>query len=173
MTKLQTIPADAWPALGGWVDPTVVSSKQIALLVRGMADIGTIETPLGSNRGVRIDRYVKRGGGKLGSYWCAFWVGAVYADCGLKVPPGYGACDAWLPWLDVARIPQIGDLALYGPSAADAQHIEMVGRVSPELLTIGGNRGLLGGKTRNGVAVQMDKISRGDLLGYAPWEAFA
>lgn len=172
MGSLRRLPPDPWPTLGGWMDASNSSDKGRAVIYRSMHDVGVVEVPLGSNRGVRIDRYVRRGGGALGSYWCAFWAGAIYADCGLKIPRDHGACDSWLPFLKADHQPRPGDIILYGPSLQDAQHIGIVARVSPVLLTIEGNRGLRGGRTRNGVAVQIDEPTRSDILGYCPLESF-
>lgn len=168
---LRRIAAEPWPSATGWLTPENSSEQGRAVVLRAMADLGILETPLGSNRGLRIDRYAVRGGSPLGSYWCGLWVGAVYADCGLLVPAEYGNTDRWVPYIKPGHTPRPGDVILYG-SGTDAKHIELVARIEPELLTIGGNRGLHGGATRNGVAVQMDGVTRSDVLGYCPIESF-
>lgn len=130
-----------------------------------MRDPGILEMPLGSNRGVRIDYYTKRAKLKPPVYWCACFVGAVWADAGAMIPQDYPSCDAWLPYLRSDPVP--GAAILYGPSRSNATHIELVARVDTMLLVIGGNRGAPGANTNNGIGV-FGPIpqTRRDVLGY-------
>jgi len=159
---LKTFKAEGWPAMAGWLTEENSSALGRAIIYRAMADVGILETPLASNRGVRIDRYAKRAGSPLGSWWCAIWTGAVFADCGALVPVGYPACDSWLPF--VQKEPVIGAAVLYGVRG-DAHHIGVVARLEPMVLTIEGNRGFAG-TTNNGVAVDIGPMQRRDILGY-------
>lgn len=159
---LKAFKAEKWPRTAGWLHEGNSSALGRAIVIRAMADVGILEVPLASNRGTRIDAMAKRAGSPLGSWWCAIWAGAVFADCGALVPVGYPACDAWLPYLQ--REPVIGAAVLYGVRG-DAHHIGIVVRLEPLVLTIEGNRGFAG-TTNNGVAVDIGPMQRRDILGY-------
>lgn len=159
---LKVFAPDAWPSMAGWLSSENSTPLGRNIIYRAMADVGILEVPLASNRGVRIDRMTKRAGSPLGSWWCAIWVGAVFADCGALVPSGYPACDAWLPYMTTK--PVIGAAVLYGVRG-DAHHIGIVARLDPMVLTIEGNRGFAG-TTNNGVAVDIGPMQRRDILGY-------
>lgn len=165
--------AQAWPADLGWlVPPPSVGANctaiQYAVAQRALKDVGILETPLGSNRGVRIDRYLRRANvpeslittGK--GWWCASQTGAVLIDCGVPVPTDYGSCDAWLPYLEPNPSPVC--VVLYGVKG-NAHHIGIVVRLAPLVLTIEGNRGYAG-TTNNGVACDIGPMQRKDILGY-------
>jgi hypothetical protein len=172
---LYKAPAQHWPTMVGWLDASNSTQLGLAICLRAMHDVGILEVPLASNRGVRIDRYAKRAGSPLGSWWCAIWVGAVWADCGAKVPKNYPGTDYWLPHLlpgGPAAKPKPGDAILYGlrkrgpvMKDMDAHHIGIVVRITPMILTIEGNRGYAG-TTNNGVAVDIGPMARRDVLGY-------
>ena len=167
--------AEPWPGPFDWLPPNT-DQLRLSILERSRLDVGILEDPPASNRGERIDKYLRRAhvpealitSGK--GYWCAAWVGAMFVDAGARVPKDYGSCDAWLPYLlpcGLDRLPafaQPGDAILYGVPG-DARHIGIVWRVHPSVLSIEGNRGLAGGATNNGVAVQVDLVSRKDVLG--------
>lgn len=159
---LKAFKPEAWPATAGWLTEENSTPLARAIIYRAMCDVGILEVPLNSNRGVRIDRYAKRAGSPLGSWWCALWAGAVFADCGAVIPVSYPACDAWLPYL--TKTPVIGAAILYGVRG-DAHHIGIVARLEPMVLTIEGNRGFAG-TTNNGVAVDIGPQMRRDVLGY-------
>lgn len=161
---LITIPQEPWPRIGGWIVPGEdCSALEYAIVRRAFCDLGILEVPLGSNRGTRIDHYAKRGGSPLGSYWCGLLVGAVFADCGAKVPREYGATKNWLPY--VVDTPRIGSAILYGVNGIP-HHIEIVVRLAPMMLSIGGNRSYAGTSSNNGVAVDIGPVVRRDILGY-------
>jgi hypothetical protein len=165
--------AEAFPSPFDWLGPNV-DQLRLMILERSRMDVGILETA--PNRGDRIDRYLRRAfvpeeiiaAGK--GYWCAAWAGCMWIDAGAKVPKDFGACDAWLPYLikctraELPSVAQPGDAVLYGVPG-DAKHIGIVWRVSPEVLTIEGNRGLGGSSTNNGVAVDVDGVKRTDVLG--------
>lgn len=142
--------------------------------LRAMLDVGTLETPLGSNRGVRIDGWARRGGlppvkdtrtGE-GWWWCGLWLCAVLADVGALAPQDGADCDAWVPHL--TSIPRPVSVVLYGTrrgGVVSAHHIGLVVRLKPMVLSIEGNRGFAG-STNNGVAVDIGPVLRSDILGY-------
>jgi hypothetical protein len=173
--------AEPAPRLAGWLYEGNSTELGRAIVARAFLDVGITEVPLGSNRGTRIDTWAKRAGlpvsqnGKAngpGWWWCALWAGAVFIDCGVKVPKGYPSCDAWIPYL--SPDPIIGAAILYGlrkrnaagkVTSIDAHHIGIVARLDPLDLTIEGNRGYAG-TTNNGVAVDIGPQQRKDVLGY-------
>lgn len=166
---LYRAPAQTWPNLAGWLVPGEnCSTLGYAIVQRAFDDIGILEVPLASNRGVRIERYLRRAGvpedviaaGK--GWWCAAFVGAVFVDCGVPVPSGYASCDAWLPYVEPE--PAVGHAVLYGVRG-DAHHIGIVVRLEPMVLTIEGNRAFAG-TTNNGVACDLGPMLRSDILGY-------
>jgi len=145
-----------------------------------LAYVGVQEVPLASNRGVEIDRWLRWANvpeslittGK--GWWCAAYVGGVLREEGLRVPLDYASCDAWLPYLLEGRVPQIGDVVLYGlrkKGKPDAHHIGIVTALTPQLLTIEGNRAFAG-TSNNGVAVDIGPMTRTDILGYIPLVSF-
>jgi hypothetical protein len=161
--------AQDWPALAGWLVPNEnCTTVGYAIIQRAFEDVGILEVPIASNRGVRIERYLRRAGvpediiaaGK--GWWCAAFVGAVYADCGVPVPRDYASCDAWLPYVEDK--PAVGHAVLYGVRG-DAHHIGIVARLDPMVLTIEGNRAFAG-TTNNGVACDLGPMMRKDVLGY-------
>jgi hypothetical protein len=154
-----------WPGAAPWLDAHNSTDLERRVAWRALQDVGLVEEPLGSNRGRRLDAMARRGGSPLGSYWCALWVGEVLADCGLGVPPGYGSCDAWRPWATPGLPETAVAVVLYG-TATDYQHIGLQVRRTPVRLTVEGNRGLRGSGTRNGVAVDLDAITRADAIAH-------
>jgi hypothetical protein len=158
------------PRICGWLADHNSTAFQRRIVERAMLDVGILETPLASNRGVRIDAYTKRAGLPIpknkttgeGWWWCAIWAGAVLIDSGSYVPQDYAACDSWLPYLD--KTPTIGSAVLYGVRG-DAHHIGIIARLEPMVLTIEGNRGYAG-TTNNGIAVDIGPMMRRDILGY-------
>lgn len=168
---LVTVKREDWPREIGWLVPGENCTELgFRIALRAWKDIGIVEVPLGSNRGTRIDRYAQRAGSPLGSWWCAIWAGAVFADAGALVPKGYPLTDNWLP--HITDKPVIGAAVLYGlrkrgpvRSDMDAHHIGIVVRLDPLMLTVEGNRGYAG-TTNNGVAVDIGPVTRKDILGY-------
>ena len=162
-----------WPTSCNWMVTADVPQVNRMVVWRAWQDLGITEVPLNSNRGPEVDRYLLRAGvprelidaGK--GYWCAAAVGAWFIDAGAKVPLDYASCDAWLPYM--TDTPVIGAAVLYGKRGAngffDAQHIEVVARMDPIVLTIGGNKAFHG-NSNNGIAVDLGHQSRTDVLGY-------
>jgi hypothetical protein len=161
--------AQDWPNVSGWLVPGEnCTAIGYALVNRAIADVGILEVPLASNRGVRIETYLRRAkvpdsviaAGK--GWWCAAFVGAVFVDCGIPVPADYASCDSWLPFLSSDA--KVGSAILYGVRG-DAHHIGIVARLTPMVLTIEGNRAFAG-TTNNGVACDLGPMMRRDVLGY-------
>lgn len=167
---LRKLTPDVWPADAGWLVPGYnCTPLGYAVVIRALKDVGILEVPLKSNRGVRIDAMTKRAGlalpkdpTKPGYWWCAIWAGAVMADAGSLIPVDYPATDKWLPYCTAKR--EIGSAVLYGVRG-DAHHIGIIVRTEPMVLTIEGNRGYAG-TTNNGVAVDIGPMLRTDILGY-------
>jgi hypothetical protein len=178
MARLITLPQQPNPNPCGWLvsqgpDANCTPLEHRAAL-RAFLDVGTLEVPLGSNRGIRIDNYARRGGlpvvkdptTKEGWWWCGLAMGAWLADAGSQVPQDYADCDAWVPFL-VAE-PRTVCAVVYGTrkgGVASAHHIGLRVRAAPMVLTIEGNRGFAG-TTNNGVAVDIGPMVRTDVLGY-------
>lgn len=144
------------------------------VIARAIADISAVvEEPPGSNRGPIIDEYNRRAKAPLGSYWCASAAGAWWIDCGLPMPIGYASCDTIMKWAKGSgrwsAVPALGALVLYG-TPTDANHIGLISRVSPMVLSIEGNTSVEGGsaeQTRNGEAVSQKRVNSADsVLGY-------
>jgi len=174
MTMLARNP-EPWPGPFDWL-PDGLDQLRLMILERSRLDVGILEEPLASNRGPRIDRYLRRAhvpepiieAGK--GFWCAAWVGCMWIDAGAKTPRDFGSCDAWLPYLvpcTLAQLPTIGqpgDAVLYG-KPTDAVHIGILWRLAPQILTIEGNRGLGSVTTNNGTAVDVHEVVRRDVIG--------
>lgn len=156
------------PRVAGWLDDTNSTEFTRRIITRAFLDIGTQETPAGSNRGKRIDTWLRRAnvpesmilGGK--GWWCAAWLGAVWTDAGALVPRDYAAVDAWLPFLETEM--RHGSAIVYGVRG-NGHHIGLIARLGPVLETIEGNRAFAG-TTNNGVAVDIGPPTRRDILGY-------
>lgn len=160
------------PPLAPWIpagtDPRIAAAVRYAL-----ACVGVCEMPLGSNRGVEVDEWNRLSGAALASFWCASFVSSVWRFHGLATA-GKGkdpSCDALMAAAKASqrwsKVPALGALVFYGPTAEDAQHVAMVVRTSPVLLVVGGNERLGAVSSRNGVAVQLRAEQRPDILGYA------
>ena len=178
MGQLYLAPREEWKRTAGWLVPgDNCTELQYRIVERAFRDVGIYETPPGSNRGTRIDAYAKRAGSPLGSWWCAIWAGAVFADCGAMIPKNYPLTDEWTPHL--VDEPVVGAAILYGLRKRgpvrrdmDAHHMGIVVRYEPDwpvrqyrINTIEGNRGFAG-TTNNGVAVDFGPVTRTDILGY-------
>lgn len=171
MAKLIRLAPEPEPRTAGWLVPGHNCTELgYRIVVRAFRDLGIEEAPWGSNRGIRIDSLTRRSGLNPPQWWCALWVGGVYADCGALIPRNYPGTDYWLPFIDQRVEP--GAAILYGlrrrgpvmPNM-DAHHIGIVVRVKP-LETIEGNRSWAGTASNNGVAVDIGPVQRRDILGY-------
>lgn len=163
-------------AVASWLPPEL-SELRRCVVAAAFCDVGEVEEPLGSNRGPYVDRVNDEGGSPAGSYWCANALARWFRHAGADTPgPGRdGSCDEWIrfgtrtkTWRDSLHKPQPGDAVIYGKQAGeklDGQHCGVVVRSSPLVLTIEGNTGM-GGKSRNGVGVDLGELDRGWVLGY-------
>lgn len=148
-----------------------------ALIVRrALLDIGICEMPPGSNRSQRIDEYNIHAKAPIGSFWCASAVRAWWAESGASVPPtGAASCDVWMEWAKKtkrwSKEPVEGAAVVYG-AITDANHIGVVVRVNPLLLSVEGNTSL-GGFSRNGVAVDLKQVDTSRVVGYVYPEPIA
>jgi hypothetical protein len=152
-----------------WLDESNSSELGRAIVRRAIMDLGLCEIPPGSNRSPRIDGYLKAVGSPVGSPWCAAALSAWWRESGAEVPPKLaGSVDAWRAWGKAtgrwSRAPIPGAAAVYG-TPEDASHIEVVARVSPQLLLVGGNVGL-GSFTREGWVVDLRPLAVDRLLGF-------
>lgn len=172
-------PRHPFPTSAPWLD-AALSDVRVRVVRRAIAYCGIQETPLGSNRGFEIDRWLRWAnvpellieGGK--GWWCAAFAGGVLREEGLAVPADYASCDAWLPYCNPERNPVPGDIVLYGVNknaVSDAHHIGIIVADAPQILTVEGNRAFAG-TTNNGVAVDIGPMARRDILGYCKLEVF-
>jgi len=165
----------AWPAEAGFLNPSAISPLQLLIARRALRDVGLCEIPKGSNRSPRIDRYLKDAGVpdsviRTGEgFWCAAWSGAVYRDCGAKVPNGYAACQSWLTWGAkngyLKKTPTVGAVVLYGINNT-SHHCGIVLRTdNGYLLSIESNTSL-NGYSREGLLCGLKEIAVDKVLGY-------
>lgn len=180
MAEMRVFPKHPWPGPFGWLGPKP-DQLRLAILERSRLDVGILEVPAASNRGDRIDVYLRRAGvpesvivaGR--GYWCAAAVGAWFIDAGARVPKDYAACDSWIPFMQpcelrtLAKVGRPGDAVLYGKirpdGTLDAVHIGVLWRMEPTILSCEGNRGLSGTPTNNGIAVDVHAVTRQDVIG--------
>ena len=156
--------------LPSWLTPDV--DPLVAMIIlEAMDDVGVCESPPSSNRGAEIDVWNTERGAPLGSYWCASWAAAVWHRCGAQTA-GVGldpSCDQLMQWcIKTGRFSKeaaLGCLVFYGISG-DAQHVEILTRRSPYLISTGGNRAWGGAFSRNGEAVITGRVDTGRVLGY-------
>lgn len=143
---------------GSWIPPTS-SALGTAIARRALLDVGICEDPPRSNRSPEIDAYLQRAGVALGLPWCAAAVAAWFRECGAQTPAvGAASTDAWMGWARAhglwADKPSIGAAVVYGKDG-DAEHIGVVVRLQPILLTVEGNTSLDAGNVREGIAVDL------------------
>jgi hypothetical protein len=156
--------------LADWL-PSTTPLIQRVIVENAIRSIGTLEDPLGSNRGPEIDKMNLRAGVPLGSYWCASWAGAIWQDAGAEVPEHYASCDAWLQWgQSTGRFTRhtaaVGCVVLYG-SGTDARHCGVIIRTAPRILSVEGNTSVETGFERNGTAVSLKAVNeKSPVLGY-------
>lgn len=145
-----------WPA--PWLNGPWTLKRRI--VVRALLDAGILEHPEGSNRGPEIDEYVRRRGGDLGSYWCAYGLAEWMEDAGAAIPTpsnpaDVGSCQVWLEWARARNLltmtPTPGCGVLYLDENGHAHHCGAVIHAEPEIWTFEGNTSAAPGE-RNGVA---------------------
>lgn len=137
-----------WPAVAGYIRRENLPEVNRVILERAWRDLEIAETPPGSNRGVRIEYYLRRAGlsdseiSKGRGYWCQAWVTCVWEDAGAAVPVlgsnGRFNCDGfanwakseglWIPANGVGPrgVPE-GSAVCYG-TTRDVSHVGIVSR---------------------------------------------
>lgn len=163
-----------------WLRDLTLSETRLGIIGAAFSDLGVVEMPPGSNRGPEIDEYNRAGGSPLGSYWCANALAAWFRSAGAMTPgPGRdGSCDEWVKmakrtktWQPKGSTPVPGDAVVYG-TEADANHIGVVVRATPYILTIEGNRSWAG-FSRNGECVDLNRTDTSRIVGYVSPRALA
>lgn len=160
------------PGLVRWIsNDTPLLHRSIA--ARASVDIGILEEPPGSNRSPVIDGYLTAVGSPLASPWCAAACAAWFRDCGAMVPLAAGACESWYFMArDRKRLtdtPAVGYAILYDlAGAGKADHMGVVVRVEPLVLTVEGNTLMKrqSGNERNGVGCTIGLALDQHVLGY-------
>lgn len=178
--------------LGRWLEPSLDARRRLAV-TRALCDFNVMEVPPGSNRGATIDQYNEAAGGRDGDPYCASSLTAWYRDAGLETPPMDPdwwidkklpylppcSCDAWWRWGTVThRIthdPTPGDAVVYGSTVErngkmviDANHIGILIRRTPLLVTLEANTSADGKFNREGFCFDRKFIERTNtrLLGF-------
>jgi hypothetical protein len=152
------------------------SECRAALAVeRALRDAFLMEAPVGSNRSASIDSYNRRAGAPLGSPYCASAATAWWEDVGLEVPAhGRASCDLLYRWSLTSRrfhhLPVVGALILYGTGKRDnpSDHVGIVIRLTPLLLSFEANTSMDGRFNREGFAFDRKIVERTDsrVLGF-------
>lgn len=167
-----------WPGEAAYIDQSTVSALQFRIVRRALRDVGLCEIPKGSNRSTRIDRYLRESGVpdsviRSGEgFWCAAWAGAVYRDCGARVPLAYAACQNWLNWGlkqgTLKKAPAVGAVVLYmsGANRSKTHHCGIVIRVdNGYTVSIEANT-TLNGYSDNGLFCGIKEVSVDKVIGY-------
>lgn len=157
------------------------------ICLRAAEDLAVCEEPPSSNRGPEIDVWNKRAGAPAGSYWCASWATAVWEDCGADLPAaGRASCDNIVAWAKkqglwikndtLNREPKVfpGSLVVYTngnklpgtKDELDANHIGIVIRTVPYLMSLEGNASIGGAFSNNGEAVVLRRVDPRRVYGY-------
>ena len=173
-----------WPAIAGYVPGDKIPALNRVILQRAWRDLEIAETPPGTNRGVRIEAYLRRAGvssaeiNKGNGLWCAAWLAAVWEDAGAAVPPkgDRAGCDEWGAWakrrglwmparaVPTGGVPE-GAAVLYG-TPGDLSHIGLVTRWDRWYKrSLEGNTSV-GDYSREGVMVAFKDIALQRVQGY-------
>lgn len=155
--------------LSDWLDTADVSPGVHNALYFALTHIGVCEQPPGSNRGPEIDEWCEEFGSPLGSYWCALAVGMARKAGSLWIPShDVGACSEWVSqgMRDglTTSTPVPGAAVVYG-DGVKAEHIGIVLRVEPVLLSIEGNT-TIEGESRNGWIQTLKAVDKARVLTY-------
>lgn len=164
--------AYAGPArrVAAWLAPKQVEPLRLAIIERALLDLGLCEVPVGSNRGTRVDEYNKATYAPLGSPWCASAATAWYREAGAEVPPTeQAATNRWMSWAKKngswSDKPSLGAVVVYGTGGV-ANHVGVIVRIDPVLLSVEGNTSDGGGFEREGYIVAMKRPDAKRVLGY-------
>jgi hypothetical protein len=172
---------DGFPRGARWLDDPIdqrhsdIECRATLAVERALRDVFLMEAPPGSNRGTSIDGYNRRAGAPLGSPYCASAATAWWEDVGLEVPAqSRASCDVLYRWaLQTGRFhhsPAIGALILYGTGKKEnpADHVGLVIRLTPLVLSVEANTSMDGKFNREGFAFDRKVIDRLSprILGY-------
>jgi hypothetical protein len=172
---------DGFPRGGRWLaDPidirhSDVECRATLAVERALRDAFLMEAPPGSNRGKSIDEYNRRAGCAIGSPYCASAATAWWEDVGLEVPErDRASCDVLYRWALLTRRfhhkPVVGALILYGTGKKDnpSDHVGIVIRVTPLLVSLEANTSMDGRFNREGFCFDRRVIERTDkrVLGF-------
>lgn len=155
------------PSLARWLADSDPGKRPVQ---RSLMDAFIMESPPGSNRGATIDSYNLACGVPVGSPYCGSSAAAWWRDSDLEIPPlpgdpfwpehklpsayGPASTDAWYAWLLIAgrftSKPAPGYVVLYG-KGKNPEHMAMIIRASPVVMTMEANTGLDGKYNREGV----------------------
>jgi len=161
------------PSIGRWIGTETTPMCRL-IACRALVDVGLLEEPLGSNRSPAIDGYLTDAGSPLGSSWCAAAVREWFQFANARVPwSGAGACETWHQ-MGKARgtltdEPSVGFAVLYDfAGTGQADHMGVVVRVAPLILTVEGNTTLKRqtGSDREGVGATLAAIDHAHVLAY-------
>ena len=173
---------DGFPRNARWLpDPMDmrhhdVECRGILAVERALRDVFLMEKPIGSNRGVTIDDYNRRAGAPLGSPYCASAATVWWEDAGLEVPAADRAsCDVLYRWAITTQrfhhAPTIGAWVMYGTGKPEdpSNHVGIVIRLTPLLMTFEANTSMDGQYNREGFAFDrkiIERLTRRPVLGY-------
>lgn len=129
-------------------------------------EVGTVESPTGSNRGVRVDEY-NRTCGLVGEPWCASFARWTFWQVGTT----NGVPGAWSPeWGRLAAVPgaavRRGDVGLvwfpslgrYAHVCAAVEEVRTRGTSAIEVVTVEGNTNPDGGREGYGVFRRVRRV---------------
>lgn len=154
------------PTLARWLN----GHPEQAIVQRALHDVFIMESPPGSNSGLTIEYYNTRAGVPPRSPYCASALSSWAWDTGHVTPPlphdpywhahklpreyGPASTDAWWAWgmieQRVEDHPEVGFAIVYGRHD-NPEHIGIVIRTAPLLMTFEANTGLGGRYNREGV----------------------
>lgn len=166
-------PPPPFAVVARWLEPEL-EPLRVAIVGNALGDVGVCEDPPGMNRGDQVDAFNRRFGSPMGSFWCANAAGTWWQLAGATVPPTeVGAVKRWIPWAksrgawkepkDYRPIP--GDAVIYGPALGIPNHMGVIVRSHPVILSVEGNTSL-GGHDRNGWYVALKRPDLARVLGY-------
>lgn len=149
--------------------------RRVVQIAKG--EDGVTEVPLGSNRGPKVDQYIRAAGYDPPVFWCqcfVYWVvRQACQDSGLVTPLlRTGSCDVLLGWAKrhgiYHRTPEVGDNFLVLASPNDAIHAGLVTEVLPggKVRTMEGNSNA--GGSSNGIRV-IERTRNIASLGFVRW----
>lgn len=156
-----------------WIDP-VTDPLLTRIAKEAIIRVGVLETPPGSNCGTEINAWLAAVGCPPGVPYCAAFVSDVFRACGAQIPTvekalGPASCDRWMQWAkrngSWIAYGGIGYAVVYG-KGEDAQHIGVIVRRDPRLLSVEANTSLDNSPQREGIGVDLKHVNEKWVLGY-------